>query len=88
MISTEIIQVIALIFVFYIKFCLLDPESMLRTKVGCVKLKIWEKPDHGSVYAGYGEKSIRGNRCPPLAEHVMPDQPPQAMAVRAGQEAG
>lgn len=49
MISTKIVQVIALIFVFYIKLCLLDLGSVLRTKLGCVKLKIWEKPDHGSV---------------------------------------
>lgn len=43
MIFPEIIRVIAFVFVFYIKLCLLDPESVLRTKLGCVKLKIWEK---------------------------------------------
>lgn len=49
MIFTEIIQVIAFVFVFHIKWCLLDSQSVLRTKLGCVKLKIWGKPDHGSV---------------------------------------
>lgn len=61
MISTEIIQVIALGFAFYIKLCSLDPESMLRTKLGCVKLKIRDKADHGSAYAGYGERSVTGS---------------------------
>ena len=58
MIFTEITQVIASVFSFYIKLCSLDPKSVLRIKLGCVKLKIWGKPDYGSIESGYGEKSI------------------------------
>lgn len=49
MIFTEITEVIASVFSFYIKLCLLDPKSVLRIKLGCVKLKIWGKPDYGSL---------------------------------------
>lgn len=41
MIFTEITQVIASVFSFYIKLRLLDPKSVLRRKLGCVKWKIW-----------------------------------------------
>lgn len=51
---TEIIQVIASAFGFYIKLGFLDPHGALRTKLVCVKLTIQRKPAY-SLYSVRGK---------------------------------